>query len=803
MQKRTAILFLLFLSLGYSAKLANANETKVNFWHVGTHDEAKALEKIAEKFHKKTGISVHVQPIPWGSFATKYLTAMASGEPPDAGTSSLSAAVEYGKVGGVIDIGQNFPEEAANLKKLIFPDMWPTCYFRNHLFGIPFSANALVGFYRKDIFEELNIKAPATWSELKHVLDVLTSNSYQYGFLWTRNAQWGLGTFVWPYDERNYNKDGTELRWASPDFLKGYKFAIDLWNSYNLVIDKPIELMSIKDDKKALPLFFDYDIRYSEIIIRTPHLKDKFGIFPFPQADDGIPTTIMGGRVAVIFREGKQQQAAMKWIEYLMSKESQLFQYRQLSNMGERSQLILSPNMEFWKEDLGLLPGHQELFYEIFTRLKSVPAFPWTQESDRVLDRTFFKMKEALKDYSEDVASQYDMSIFELKKLFAGGEMVKERQKYYAFLEQTCKEVLAKSHKQAQPKLESERANYYKYYGKYLDTIIESTDKWDILDYSKLIVFILIIVFFIYVFINKHARKSLASYIYITPPVVAALIFIVIPIIVSLYLSFTKYNPVMPLNHATWVGLENYILILKDNVLWQSLGRSLYFAILALPIQLIMAVILAACLDKNLIPDRLYKFVYFSPLVTSIVSVSLIWFALYSGTSYGWINSLLLKLHLIKDPLMFLNDKGLFLNSVIIMSIWQGLAFTILIFLAGFQNISNEQYEASSIDGAGPVKQFFYISLPNLKPQFTFLLIMGTIGAIQVFEQIYMLGVGAGGEAESKFGPDDSGMTIVPFLYRKGFEFFKMGEASAIAYILFILLFILTYFNLKLITKKE
>ncbi len=83
-----------------------------------------------------------------------------------------------------------------------------------------------------------------------------------------------------------------------------------------------------------------------------------------------------------------------------------------------------------------------------------------------------------------------------------------------------------------------------------------------------------------------------------------------------------------------------------------------------------------------------------------------------------------------------------------------------------------------------------------------FLIIMGTIGAVQVFEQIYMLGGGAG-EAESKFGPDDSGMTIVPFLYRKGFEFFKMGEASAIAYVLFILLFILTYFNLKFITRKE
>jgi len=797
------ILFPIFLFFSFSLPLnLTADENVVTFWMVGTHDESQMLVELADSFFEETGIRVKVQPIPWGNFQTKYLTAMASGSPPDAGTSSLSAAVDYGKVGGVLDLEKHFPETISRLKKIIFPDMWPTCYLEEHLFGIPYNAAALIGFYRKDIFRDLNLEAPKTWSEFRYVLNVLTANDYQYGFLWTRNAHWGMGTYCWPYGENGYEDEGTLVNWNSPGYMKGYKFAISLWNNYNMIIEKPVELISIEDKKEALPLFIDYDMRYSEIKIRSPHLHDKLGIFPFPYADDGIPATIMGGRTAVVFREGKNPEAAIRWIEFILKKESQLYISNRMANMGERSQLALSVNMDFWKEKIDLLPGHQEQFFEVYKRLKTVYGYPWFKESDRYLEQSFFKVRDVLQDYLRDVADENDMSLRNLKIAFAAGKMEKEISDYDKFLSETCEKILNESTVRAQQKLDQERDDHYKYFGRNLQQIINPTDRWDVLDYSKFIVAVLILLFILFIIINREARRTWISYIYISPPVIAALIFIIIPIIVSIYLSFTKYNPIMPLNQATWVGLENYLNILRDRVLWESLGRSLYFAILVLPLQIVIAVILAACLDKNLFPDRIYKFMYFSPLVTSIVSVSLIWFALYAGTYYGWINTLLLKLNMIKDPIMFLWDKSLFLNSVIVMSIWQGLAFAILIFLAGLQNIPKTQYEASSIDGAGAVRQFLSISLPNLKPQFLFLVIMGTIGAVQVFEQIYMLGGGAG-QPESKFGPDDSGMTIVPFLYRKGFEYFKMGEASAIAYILFILLFVLTYLNLKFITRND
>jgi ABC-type glycerol-3-phosphate transport system substrate-binding protein len=293
--------------------LSYADDFDLIYWHLGTYDEVIMLEPIAHDFYRQTGIRVKIQPIPWGNFQTKYLTAMASGDPPDIGTSNLAGGLDYGKVGGLLDLGEKFPEAVKRLQERIFPEMWPACYFRGHLFAIPYNSTALMGFYRKDIFQMLNLEPPQTWSDLVKVLEILTAHNYQYGFIWTRNTHWGIGTYIWPYDEELYVDNGCKVDWTAPGFVKGYKYAINLWNTYNLVIEKPVELFSIADPQKALPLFIDYDFRYSEILVRAPHLKHKFGVFPFPQADDGKPGTIMGGRTMVIFRDGRISKSIILW----------------------------------------------------------------------------------------------------------------------------------------------------------------------------------------------------------------------------------------------------------------------------------------------------------------------------------------------------------------------------------------------------------------------------------------------------------------------------------------------------------
>ncbi len=790
------LLFLLAFSISFS------QGHQVSYWHVGSADEVRFLEEQALIFREKSGIDVHIQPVPWGNFQTKYLTAMASGTPPDAASTSLGGPVEYGKVGGVIDLEQRYPDIVSRIKSRIFPKMWAGCYFRDHLFGIPYNATPLMGYYRKDIFQRLNLEPPETWSEFTHAIQVLNANDYYYSYMWTRNAHWGLGTFTWPFGEESYIEEGSRVNWMADGFIKGYSYAVSLWNDHNMALEKPVELFMIDEAEASVPMFVDYDFRYSEILTRAPELKDVLGIFPFPAADDGEPSTIMGGRTMVVFREAKNPDDAVLWLDFLTTLPVQIAKFKFMNNLGERSFLDLSVNLEFWNEELGMMDDHQEVFHQVFHRLTTKPPHPWTGEADRVLEQTFYQIQGELAGFWTRQSKQLDISVWDLKKGIAAGQYQKEKAEYDSFAAASIRSMLKEKVPAAQRKLNLDHENYLKYYAHIVDGYVGSDDGWDILDYSKLGAVLLLAASCLYIGLNRKTRKHWLSYLYLAPPVAATIVFLVIPIIVSLYLSFTKYNPVMPLNEANWVGLDNYRLIFSDPQLWQSLGRSLYFTLFLLPSQLLIGVILAACLDKELWPDRLYKFIYFSPLVTSVVSVSLIWFALYAGTRYGWINASLLKLGLIKDPIIFLQTKSTFLNSVIIMSIWQGLAFVILIFLAGLQSISKSLYEAAEIDGAGPLRQFFHISLPSLRPQLVFLVIMGTIGAIQVFEQIYMLGGGAG-EAESKFGPEDSGMTIVPFLYRKGFEFFKMGEASAIAYVLFTILIILTFVNFKFIMKKN
>ncbi len=780
--------------------VAHASEgDRLEFWHVGSYDDVAVLRELATQFEGKTGIAVHVQPLPWGDFNTKYLTALAAGAPPDAGSTSLNGPIDYGKVGGLVDLGATFPEAVQRLKDETFPKMWPICSFRGQLLGVPLDATALMGYYRKDTFEALGLKAPETWAELTHVLDVVTAHQYEYGFLWTRNAHWGMGTFIWPFNQEAFADGGRKVNWTHPDFLRGFRFAVDLWNGYNSYWDKSVENISIEDPAKASPLFFDYHIRYAELMTRVPKMRDKVGIFPFPRPEGGDAATMMGGRTAVIFRKGKHPAEAMQWIEFVLSKESQLYLYRALANRGDRSVLALSVNRSFWDEDLGLPTGFHEVLRTVYDRMNTREAFPWVNEACLPLERSMFEMQESLQGFFHDRASERNMSVSGLKQALAAGQFPEVRAAYHAFLDSKSAEVLQRAGVTAQGKLDQDYAAYEEQFGEL--RVDAAAKAWDVLDFAEWGMVGAVLMAMGYVVSRRATRVCWSSYCFVAPVVLSALIFTFVPVIAALYLSFTQYTPLMPLSQARWAGLDNYIQVMRDQELWQSLGRSLYFALLALPAQIVIGVVLAACLDKNLWPDRLVKFLFFSPMVTSAVSVSLIWFALYMSTRYGWINGLLLGLNVIRDPINFLRDKQCFLNCVIVMAVWQGLAFTVLILLAGLQNVPKALYEAASIDGAGALRQFFHVSLPGLRPQLAFLVTMGSIGAVQVFEQIYMLGGGAG-EAESKFGPDDCGMTIAPLIFRKGFELFKMGEACAIAFILFVLLLSVTYVNLRLTVRK-
>jgi len=189
--------------------------------------------------------------------------------------------------------------------------------------------------------------------------------------------------------------------------------------------------------------------------------------------------------------------------------------------------------------------------------------------------------------------------------------------------------------------------------------------------------------------------------------------------------------------------------------------------------------------------EKLWRFLYFSPLVTSVVSIALIFTQLFLSGKQGWLNAFLISTGLIEDSLPFLTSEKTFLQCVIALAVWHGLAFTILIFMAGMQQIPAQLFEAAEVDGAGPVRRFWNIALPGVRPQVFFISVLGLIGAFQVFEPIYML-ANKSGDAGARFGPNDSALTLVPLIYHTGFETYEMGRSAAIAYVMFALILLLT-----------
>ncbi|MFH1665244.1 MAG: sugar ABC transporter permease, partial [Candidatus Omnitrophota bacterium] len=214
------------------------------------------------------------------------------------------------------------------------------------------------------------------------------------------------------------------------------------------------------------------------------------------------------------------------------------------------------------------------------------------------------------------------------------------------------------------------------------------------------------------------------------------------------------------------------------------------------PIGICISLILAVAIDQKIKFKNFFKSIFFLPTVTAIIAVSVIWKWLYAGEKYGLFNYFLLKIGV--NPVDWLASPAWTLPSIMLMSIWAGVGYNMILFLAGLQTIPHGMYEAAEIDGAGFWKQFFHITLPLLRPTLVFVTMMSFIFSFQVFEQVYIMTGGTGGIG----GVLNSGLTIVAYLYDKGFQKFQMGYASALAYIIFLWIFVLTMVNKRLMRSN-
>ncbi len=302
---------------------------------------------------------------------------------------------------------------------------------------------------------------------------------------------------------------------------------------------------------------------------------------------------------------------------------------------------------------------------------------------------------------------------------------------------------------------------------------------------------------------NTPSKKSLArelieqrySYFFIAPTIILFSVFVLIPVIASFFLSFTRYNA---LSAPVWVGVDNYYQIFfKDPRFWKALRNTTLYAVGVVPVGISISLLLAVAIERKIRFKNFYKSVFFMPVVTSVVAISVIWKWLFAGGKYGLINHWLMNFGI--KPIDWIMSPTWTLPAIMIMSIWAGLGYNMILLLAGLQTIPRTFYEVAEIDGATGWHKFWYITLPLLKPTLLFVVIMSVINSFQLFEQVYIMTSGTG---EGVGGVLDCALSLVAYLYERGFQRFEMGYASAIAYILFAIILAVTFINMKVVRSR-
>ncbi len=276
--------------------------------------------------------------------------------------------------------------------------------------------------------------------------------------------------------------------------------------------------------------------------------------------------------------------------------------------------------------------------------------------------------------------------------------------------------------------------------------------------------------------LSIQAREAIVCYIFMLPAILGLLLFTVGPMIVSLYLSFTDYDV---LGSATWIGLDNYRKLFGEALFWKSLRVSAIYSVVSVPAGLVFALGLAVLLNQKMPGVYVFRSVFYLPTVISGVGVAMLWRWMFNP-EFGVINTLLGMIG-IQGPGWLTSEKWA-LPALIITSLW-GVGGTMLIYLAGLQGIPQELYEAAEIDGAGLWKRFRFITLPLISNVTFFNLVLGIIGALQVFTDAFVM---TGG------GPNNSTLFLAVYLYNNAFKYLNMGYASALAWIMFMIVLVLT-----------
>lgn len=292
---------------------------------------------------------------------------------------------------------------------------------------------------------------------------------------------------------------------------------------------------------------------------------------------------------------------------------------------------------------------------------------------------------------------------------------------------------------------------------------------------------------------NRTGRRGLKDgtlpYLYIAPALIALAGVVLIPLLYALFLSVFKTQG----TERTFVGLDNFISILKEDYFWSSIGRTFYFTILSVGLEFVLGMLVALLLNEKFRWRGIARAMLILPWALPTVVNGVLWSWIFNS-SYGSLNGLLMQLGIIKQNVNWLGESGLAMNCVIFADVWKNYAMIALILLAGLQTIPGDYYEAATMDGAGAVRRFFSITFPLLKPSILVCLVLRTMEAFKVFDIVYTM---------TKGGPANSTQVISYYTYQTTFQYSQFGAGAALSFIVALFIMVMALVYIRLISGKE
>lgn len=289
----------------------------------------------------------------------------------------------------------------------------------------------------------------------------------------------------------------------------------------------------------------------------------------------------------------------------------------------------------------------------------------------------------------------------------------------------------------------------------------------------------------------RKPKFALTPYLFLLPALLATTLFSIYPLITVFYYSFTDYDL---LRTPQWVGLENFSRLWNDPLFWRAFGNSAAYLIVT-PTLIVLSILLSIFVNRRLVGIGFFRAVYYLPVISGSVAIGIAWQWIFASEG-GILNGALVALGLIEDPVSWLTQPRLTIPIAMLMTVWTGVGYYMVVFLAGLQAIPQSLYDAAAIDGCSRLQSHWFVTVPGLRPAIVFVAVISGLSALKVFDEIYVLTNGTGGVL-------NSGLTIVFHLWKQAFRLQNVGYASAVAVVLLVVTLSFSIFNVRILERGD